>query len=463
MSQTKRKLTKSEINNILDFIQPQKGIPEDTAISIVNKLKNQFRQQLENKEIYPKLIPLLKRELTKQYRSTVIQAGESVGILTAQCIGERQTQSTLNSFHHSGLTAKTVITGVPRFTELINVTQSPKAQSCTIYFVTPHKDLGSLRQVINHNLVGLTLKNLLRQECSSHTKIFDSNKYPKPAEPWYESYKILYSSAFESYECGISLFLDIEKLYRFSLDISYIAQRIEEEYTDLLCVYSPNNLGRIDVFVDTSSITLPEDRILFIDESNAIEICLDEVVIPNLEKIQICGIQGIEHIFYAKKGDEWIVETEGSNFRKIISNPLVDKTRTISNNVWEIYETLGIEASRQFLIEEFGLIIDEFINPAHLKILVDVMTFSGTLTSITRYGIKREQVGPLAKASFEECLDNFLKAGVYGETETTDGVSASIVCGKFAQIGTGLCQLRIDVDKLLQVSSEPPTIESVEI
>ena len=45
-------------------------------------------------------------------------------------------------------------------------------------------------------------------------------------------------------------------------------------------------------------------------------------------------------------------------------------------------------------------------------------------------------------------MDNFLKAGLYGEQEETKGVSASIICGKIAHIGSGVCELIIDVKAL---------------
>ena len=73
--------------------------------------------------------------------------------------------------------------------------------------------------------------------------------------------------------------------------------------------------------------------------------------------------------------------------------------------------------------------------------MVDMMTYSGTLTSISRYGMDRNEVGPLAKATFEECMENFIKAGIYGENESTYGVSASIMCGKIIQSGTGMVNL----------------------
>jgi hypothetical protein len=87
-----------------------------------------------------------------------------------------------------------------------------------------------------------------------------------------------------------------------------------------------------------------------------------------------------------------------------------------------------------------------YINVCHVMLLVDIMTFSGTISSVSRYGIKRAQAGPLAKASFEESLDNFLKAGVFGDVETTNGVSASIMCGKRSKIGTGLCDLLYHIE-----------------
>jgi len=93
----KRLLTKDEIENILDFIKPNKNIPVESAIASSNLIKERFRKQLRNQEIYPSVIPSLKKEIEKNYRNSLIQPGESVGIIAAQSIGEKNTQSTLNS------------------------------------------------------------------------------------------------------------------------------------------------------------------------------------------------------------------------------------------------------------------------------------------------------------------------------------------------------------------------------
>jgi len=93
----KRLLTHKEIENILDFIKPNPNIPKETALSIVNITKESFKKQLSNQLIFPKIIPELKKHLRENYLKTLIHPGESVGILAAQSIGERQTQSTLNT------------------------------------------------------------------------------------------------------------------------------------------------------------------------------------------------------------------------------------------------------------------------------------------------------------------------------------------------------------------------------
>jgi hypothetical protein len=90
-----RFLNEDEIEDILDFIKPNKSIPLSTAKSIVHITKEKFRKQLHKQKLYPTIIPELKKQLENKYRESLIQPGESVGILAAQSIGEKQTQSSV--------------------------------------------------------------------------------------------------------------------------------------------------------------------------------------------------------------------------------------------------------------------------------------------------------------------------------------------------------------------------------
>ena len=336
-----------------------------------------------------------------------------------------------------------MVTGVPRIQELLSATKNPKMVNCKIYFKTDNQAVQDLRVVVGHTLTELTL--------GSVSKSF-SICIDKEPESWYDVFDILYSDKewyadHSRYENCISVKIKIDMLFEYKLTLQEIAEVIMKEYDDLTCVFSPTEIGQIDIFIDTSIINLPEKRLLFIDEENAKEIYLEEAVQPILDKMIIAGIPGIDSIYYTQDGDEWIVETDGSNFKKILAHPDVDMTKIISNNVWEIYDTLGIEAAREFLVKEFMSIM-EGINDCHTKLLVERMTFSGTISSISRYTMRTEESGPLGKSSFEEPVDNFLKSAACGEVEPTNGVSASIICGKRAQIGTGMMDLKIDLENL---------------
>jgi DNA-directed RNA polymerase beta' subunit len=81
------------------------------------------------------------------------------------------------------------------------------------------------------------------------------------------------------------------------------------------------------------------------------------------------------------------------------------------------------------------------------------MTFAGGIAPITRYTMRTEEGGLFAKASFEETVQNFSNAAASGCVETTKGVSASIICGKRANMGSGMCKLRMDLSVLPKASS----------
>lgn len=438
MKEQKRLLTEKEINNIVSFITPPKNIPPEVAKSIVKLTKNKLINQLKTQKIYPKLIPKLQKEIQDSYERSKINAGESVGIIAAQSIGEKQTQSSLNNFHKAGSGENYVGS---KFSELLKASKNPKVQNSFIYFKEGNNSVDELRHTIGSSLVELTIKKL--------TKSFEI-VIDKEDEDWYAAYSILYDDSFRQYTDCISLTIDIDTLFTYKLTLKDIADKISHDYSDAACVYSPDNIGKLDIFIETDTINLPEDRIVFIDQDNMKEIYLEEVVQPKLEQILISGIKGVRQMFFNKdieNKEKWMVETEGTNFREILSHPKIDKVRSISSNIWEIYDTLGVEAVRQFLIEQFSKSMPDVVL-SHVMLLVDKMTFKGSISSITRYTMKKEDRGPFSKASFEETLSNFLNAGIYGQEEPVKGVSASIICGKVPKIGSGLTKLRMNTDMI---------------
>ena len=113
---------------------------------------------------------------------------------------------------------------------------------------------------------------------------------------------------------------------------------------------------------------------------------------------------------------EWILETDGVNLMKVLSEPSVDPVRTTSNDIVEIFRVLGIEAVRKAVEKELHHVISfdgSYVNYRHLALLCDIMTSRGHLMAVTRHGINRQDVGPLMKCSFEETVgsinDNITK------------------------------------------------------
>lgn len=439
-----RKLTSKEIDNLLDFITIDKSLPLDTAVSIYNNNRNRFVKQLENQLVYPVIIPKLKEELRKNYIQSQIQPGESVGIISAQSIGQKNTQSTLNTFHKAGQAETQVLTGVPRFQELLNTTKEPKGPSCKIFFRKKHKTLKSIKNTVKYNIKELKFKDISK-ECSVLVE--------KENHEWYEIFNMLYEdrewfrSLNEDYTGFLKIKLNMDILFKYKLPMVEIVKIIHNSFLDSVCFFSTESIGEIHIYFDMSNIELDEE-LLFVNEENKEEIYLEEVVEPKIKDMTIAGISNISNIYYLKEGSEWILETDGTNYRDIMNISFVDKLRTVSNDIWEIYNILGVEATREYLLEEFQSIM-EGINKCHIDILVERMTFGGGISSISRYTMRKEKIGPISKSSFEETVDQFLRAGINNEVDNIKAVSSNIVCGNVADFGTGMMELKVDVDKII--------------
>ena len=431
----KRKLTVEEIENILEAIPLNKSVPISVSKATREQICSSLRAQLKNIEIDERGIEELKQMIHKEYHKSAIAPGESVGIITAQSIGEKHTQSTLNSFHQAGLSVKSVVTGVPRFGELINATKDPKAISCQVFLKKKYDTIDSIRKEVGCGIMQLSIGQIVKS-----TNIYSKeDKLPG----WYREWELLYGTDYKSdnYQSFIRYKINPSIMIEHRLTLMKIKKSIENVWADVHVVCSPDRYLTIDVYVSSP------------DNYDPLEYA-DIIVSSKLINFPVCGIDGIMNIFYTQHAGEWIIDTENENketvLRELFSHPLVDYTKTISNNVWDIYNTLGIEAARQFLVEEIGNVVSDgsYVNDSHIKLLVDVMTFPGTIVSISRYFMKKQACGPLAKAAFEESLDNFLRSGLFGEKENITGVSAAIMLGKAPKVGTGAFDVVIDVTQL---------------
>lgn len=460
----KRKLTSDEIQDIVSFIRPSMLLPYEISNSIVEKYRDEITSQLKQIEIYPQMIPILRQRIESQHRSTIIAPGESVGIITAQSLVEKQSQSALSAFHKAGAAD---LQQSARFGEILNASNKPKGANNFIYLTEGNKSVKEIRNTINHSIVQLSMKKICKDYDIHINKIQDK---------WYDAYNILYSPIEEHYRDCIVFKINMEILFEYRLTLKEVSEKIQSGLNDIACIFSPDSIGEIHVYVDTRDLPIDEDDLrykLYINEENKVEVYFEDTVVPVIKNMIVCGIPGIMNMFFDqnKETKTWFIETENSNekppennkfkkgkekpinslmrFKKVLSHPKVDSNKTISNNIWDIFRTFGIEAVRQYIVDEFIKIM-EGTNLCHITLLVDKMTYLGTICSISRYTMRKDNTGPLSKASFEETLDNLLKSAIFSQEETTKGLSASIICGKRAAIGTGMSELTVDMNKLLK-------------
>ena len=129
---------------------------------------------------------------------------------------------------------------------------------------------------------------------------------------------------------------------------------------------------------------------------------------------------------------------------------MVDEKRTVTNNVLEIREVLGIEAARQAIINETRKVIEDqglTIDIRHLMLLADVMTTSGKVKGVTRGGITGEKESVLARATFETPIKHIIDASLTGERDYLNSVIENVLVNQPIPVGTGLPGLMAKMKK----------------
>lgn len=439
MSETKELLTECEIEALLDFIQPRCGIPPDIENQIVEQKKSGLRKQLQPCRIYKRLLPALKEELHRQYINTLISPGECVGITGAQSMGEYSTQATLNTFHVAGSDTGNT-SGVLRFQDLINASKTVKIETLSLFFKEElrHRPLTELRIAVASVLTEVKLVDL-----TLDYKIYLEHDKTKPLfENLNGVFFELFDTTVQSNENCLHLTLSKQKLLQHRLYPTRIKEIVESAdlKKSVSCVFEP-----------LSHTTEPHLSLLvfFGEEGPTVEQML---------ALKICGVDGISRIDFKRQDDDsWYLETRGGSIEQINTlSHIFDTTKTQTTSIWDVYHTLGIEATRRFLVKELRKVMDG-VDVSHIKLLVERMTHSGTIEPITRYTMRHDKA-PLHRASFEESFETFMKAGKFQEVEPFKGVSAAVIGGRKPMVGTYFCDVLVDLKKLRSMSRPLETI-----
>jgi len=426
-------------------------------------------------------------QIYEYFNQAIAQPGEMVGIVAAQTIGEMGTQMTLDSFHVSGTAAAVKATsGVPRLKEILSATKKTKTPTLLIYMksdvasiVNPQVDADGevvdqrLEMTKNH---AMNIKNSIEitklADILEYSEIYwdngdtyDTNiENDKGIMQIYKEFEQLEDTGCKQRSSSpwvLRLKFNKEKMNLFNLKMIDIYTKLNIAYDGYIdCVYSDDNAEECIFRIKLKELALKD--IDSKDEIAAIKAIEHNIVYQVLLK----GYKGIKKVSLNKKKYtkynydtnkfdniiEWVLDTDGTNLIDILANPNIDATRTISNDIREIYETLGIEAARNSLYRELVNVTSEgSMNYRHMSLLIDTMTYKGQLMSIDRHGINRGDIGPLAKSSFEETTDMLINASIFAEYDKVNGVSANVMLGQQPPCGTGDSRILLDEEHMMEL------------
>ena len=454
------------------------------------------KELLMHKRLTRKSVDILITIINNAYKKALVAPGEMVGMIAAQSIGEPTTQLTLNTFHFAGVGSKSNVTrGVPRIEEILSLSDNPKSLSCTIYLnkldcYDQNKAKEYISKIENTKLRSLVesieicfdpddLNTLISEDA-------DLMKEYNEFEKLLDDCNTTYDSSKDKSKWIIRMYMNKIEMLDKNISMDDLHFALMNSYNNLTCMYTDYNseklIFRIRINKNLQLLKKKKNKNVLesLDQSDEIyllrnlqEELLDNLIlrgVKNIDKVMLRKItDNFEEIDtkYIKK-DLWVLDTLGTNLLDILALDFVDKTRTTSNHIIEIYNTFGIEAARQSIFDEFSEVIEfdsTYINYHHLIMLADRMTCNDKMVSIFRHGINNDDIGAIAKASFEETPEMFLKAAKHGELDNMKGVSANIMCGQQGYYGTNCFKVLVDNDFLTSIkpqttSTQPDDKES---
>ena len=256
---------------------------------------------------------------------------------------------------------------------------------------------------------------------------------------------------------------------------------------DITCVYSDYNMDklvfRIRMNSSVFSKTKKRGTAETLDQSDEIYM-LRNFQDTLLNNIVLRGVDGIKNVIARKlqnyvikedgkynKKDVWVLDTTGSNLLETLGIDFIDYTRTYSNDIKEVFDVLGIEAARQVIFNELSEVMefsDVYINYHHISLLCDRMTCNKDMVSIFRSGLLNDNVGPIAKATFEVHTEVFLNAARHADFDHMRGVSANVMCGQYGYYGTSAFNVVLDMkametldDAIVDITNKATEIEKM--
>jgi DNA-directed RNA polymerase III subunit RPC1 len=369
-----------------------------------------------------------------KYSKARVEPGHAVGAVGAQSIGEPGTQMTLKTFHFAGVAGMSITGGVPRIKEIINASKLISTPIITC----------KLENKVDIKAARVVKGRIEKTYISDVISYIDDEWLPDVAK--------------------IVLQVDLQALSDMQLGISMkdIADAIVRAKKLKLKV-EPDDLriggNRVEVIVRNTwqdaaaARKAARVRAAAIEKGQLVSSVVDESAADfqlrvnflkrMLPQVVISGYpEASRAIIETSEKNEHTVLVEGYGLRQCMTTEGVVGTQCVTNSVMECRDVLGIEAARTTITKEIGAVMRGMdIDPRHMELLADVMTYKGEILGITRFGLAKMRDSVLQLASFEKTPDHLFDAAAGMKKDRILGVSECIIMGQTMSIGTGAFQV----------------------
>ncbi|EJT46834.1 DNA-directed RNA polymerase iii largest subunit [Trichosporon asahii var. asahii CBS 2479] len=392
-------LTKEEIEEYEDFLDPH-----DPAVrAVLNNSHKVTEAQIES----------FLENCRTRYLLAKIEPGSTVGAVGAQSIGEPGTQMTLKTFHFAGVASMNVTLGVPRIKEIINAAKVISTPIITVELQKPESE--PVARIVKGRIERTTLGEIAS----------------------------IIEEAWTGAGAFIEIHIDMDAIQKLQLEITLdtiktalvLAPKLKIKDSD---VTINSRKARLKIYV---ADPLDKDKCDGVYERlKSLKRAIPSVQVKGLPEVDRSVITHDE-----KKKGEYKLLVTGYGLQEVMGTDGVNGYQTRTNHVMETAKVLGIEAARQTIYDEIqhtmrshGMSID----PRHVMLLGDVMTYKGEVLGITRFGVQKMKDSVLMLASFEKTTDHLFDASLYSKVDDIQGVSECIIMGTPApSCGTSLASI----------------------
>lgn len=333
---------------------------------------------------------------------------ESIGVVAAQSLSEPATQMTMRTYHFAGTAGIQVTLGLPRIIEIFDARKELATPTMEVHLEKNYQTAEKAKKVAE-NIKEVKLKDLVTADM-----------------------------------------LDLTNL-------------------EVICKLDQKMMKELELNIEKIKKAVKLKKVKVEGEGNELRVASTTVDVKNLHKLKykllelhMKGIKGVTQAIVNKDSGEWVINTLGSSLKKVMKIDGVEPYATTCNNIFEIMDVLGIEAARNSIINQSKYTLDEqglHVDVRYIMLLADLMTFTGTIKAIGRYGIAGEKNSVLARAAFEETKKHLISAAIRNDVDNLSGIVENIMVNQVIPAGTGSFDLYGDIPK---VAAKPASEEKTE-